>query len=543
VTVPGAPARRDLDAAVRRYARVLARLERLADARLRARRHESAVAWVRVAAGFASCCPAGVLRSPRLEAVLDEVSRAELGAGPGRGPSPAGPSPAGPSTPGARRRVLHVLSCAPSIGGHVNLALRWRDEDRGSDARFVVTRNDVVPEFLRAAASPTNPPVVLTGTSLVEHARELRGLAAHVDVVVCHTHANDPVPGVAFGGDYDGPPVVLVNQADHVFFLGAGNLSVLANLRPTLAEVVSTDARGFAAGHGSFLPVPVPDRRGERREDAKRALGIDPATTVVLTLARDTKYRPSPLHPSFVELVEPVLAEREKCVLLAVGPSSTEAQWASAAKRLDGRIRACGPQPSPGRYLDAADVYVDSFPFSSTTSMLEAAVRDVPVVKFCPYTGLGRLLGGGDVLDDVAITAATPDEHRSRLGALLDEPVTRDELGRRTGDVARALHGPEHWSEALEALYARAGSVAPLTARSEPTACRAAELVDYAAELLGAQPAIPLVWQLAGAVPSLDWGDWLRTGPAVFGVRFVNRVSPRAGAALSGADRFMLPGS
>jgi hypothetical protein len=529
----GRDARRVLEDEVGGYARAFAHLEDLAERRLRAGRHEAAAAWVRVAAGLAACCPAGVLRSPRLERVLDQVSRAQLGAGPGRPAAAAD----------GRRRVLHVLSTAPSIGGHVNLALRWRAADPASDARFVVTSDEVVPEFLRAATSHGRPPHVLQGASLVEQARELRGLAAHVDVVVCHTHANDPVPGIAFGGDYAGAPVVLVNQADHVFFLGAGNFSVLVNLRPTLADHVSTHARGFPAGHGAFLPIPVPEERSARREDAKRALGIDPATTVALTLARDTKYRPSPLHPSFLELVEPVLAAREKAVLLAVGPSADEPQWAAAATRLADRLQVCGPQPAPGRYLDAADVYVDSFPFSSTTSMLEAAVRDVPVVGFCPYTGLARLLGGGDIVDEVAVSARTPDEYRDRLGALLDEPLAREDLGRRTGQVVRATHGAAGWSGALEEIYARAEVVPPLTSRDAPTGYRADELREYAVELLGAQSVIPLLWHVSAAQAAFDWPDWLRVAPAVLGVRLARRASPRLGELLDRRDALLTPRS
>ena len=57
---------------------------------------------------------------------------------------------------------------------------------------------------------------------------------------------------------------------------------------------------------------------------------------------------------------------------------------------MPGRVLVPGAQPDPSVHLDAADIYLDSFPFSSITSMLEAATRDVPIVASRAYSGMSR---------------------------------------------------------------------------------------------------------------------------------------------------------
>ena len=64
--------------------------------RLGAQRFDSAAAWARVAASFATTNPTGSLRDVRLERALDEISRAALA-----------PTPPAAASSGSRRRVLH----------------------------------------------------------------------------------------------------------------------------------------------------------------------------------------------------------------------------------------------------------------------------------------------------------------------------------------------------------------------------------------------------------------------------------------------------
>lgn len=481
--------------------------------RLAARRFDSASAWARVAASFATTNPTGSLRDVQLERALDEISRAALASTP----------PANASS-GSRRRVLHVLSEAPEVGGHVRMALRWIRSDESSVHHVVVTRPGFESaELADAARVRGGSGRVLEHRSLVERARGLRAATADADVVVCHTHPDDPIPTIALGGDYAGPPIVMVNHADHVFWLGVGNASLIMCLREIGAEA-SITARGYPAGNVVVVPTPLPDiARRLPSEAAKRQLGIDASQVVLLTLARGVKYPPAPWHPGFVEVVGPAIRESPQATLLAVGPDPTDGPWASLAREVPARVLVPGAQPDPSVYLDAADIYLDSFPFASITSMLEAATRDVPIMTSRAYAGMSRLMSSTGPLDDVVVGAANAASYRRELGRLVDDAGVRALTGARTGEAVRARHGSAAWRSHLPSLYDRAHAVAPVLTRSAPEH-GPRDLHRYAEALLGIEMRAPLLWTIGVSRPSFDPGDRVSALARAMLVRVAQRV-------------------
>src|SRR6185436_1986942 len=93
-------------------------------------------------------------------------------------------------------------------------------------------------------------------------------------------------------------------------------------------------------------------KRTRTREEAKRELGIDPNQVLMVSVARQLKY------------------------LTRDGDSYA-------------KIHA----PNPRIYYEAADIYVDSYPFVSSTSMMEASGHGAPAVSIFTHP------------DDVRITA------------------------------------------------------------------------------------------------------------------------------------------
>ena len=68
--------------------------------------------------------------------------------------------------------------------------------------------------------------------------------------------------------------------------------------------------------------------------------------------------------------------------LLAVGPSESEAAWAALIERFGERVRVIGPTAETSLLLDATDLYLDSFPFGSPTSLFEAALHEIMPFSF-----------------------------------------------------------------------------------------------------------------------------------------------------------------
>ncbi len=505
------------------------RLVAVASRRLAAGRLDSAAAWTRVAAAFATTNPHGALRDPRLDRILDEVSRAAL---PRSVPRPPG---------NGRRRVLHVLSEGHLVGGHLRMAMRWIESDAASASSVVFTRPGFESEQLASLARRHGGTAsTLEFTSLVERAGLLRAAGEGADVIVCHTHCDDPVPAIAFGGDYEGPPVVLVNHADHVFGLGAGNLSLLVSQREIAAEAAIA-ARGYPPGCQFVSPLPVPGVGRERpREEAKRALGIDPAQVLALTLARPVKYRPAPWHPGFAEVLLPALEQLPGLTLVAVGPDPEDPEWKALAAAIPGRVVVPGMQEAPGRFLDAADLYLDSFPFASITSMLEAGARGVPVLASRMYGGMQRLMSSAGPLDEVALGATDPDAYRTELADLVADPGRRAAVGEACAAAVRERHDGDAWEARRDLIYECAASAQPVRERVQPPA-DPAEIEAYAEALIGIESRSPLLWTIGFCREGFDAPDRRSAAARALLVRAGQRLKRGAAPQGPAASGLLIP--
>lgn len=494
-----------------------ARIVSVVRSRRLARRYDSAAAWGRAAAAFSTTNPSDRLWDPALEHELDEVSRATMGESPTHRRS------------SAPRRVLHVLSEAHLIGGHVRMAMRWATLDRSSHSSFIVTRPGMgLKDLEQTAQRGGGRADVLSGQSLIARARALRRRASEADIVVCHVHSDDPVPALAFGGNYRGAPVVLVNHADHVYWLSAGNVTTVANLRATGASF-TVAARGFDPADCFYLPIPIADTpRRQLREEAKATLGIDPRSVVALTLGRGTKYGQSLHHPGFVDVVTPALLQSPDAILLAVGPDPEEPAWAELVRTLGPeRVRVPGLSRDPQPFLDAADVYLDSFPFASNTSMLEAAARGTAVVSGRFWNGMRTLLSSEGILPQSVMTANTLDGYRNVVARLLasEEEEERRRWGRQAAAEVLSHHAEQVWPEHLTGLYRHVEDSPAGIRRNGPVTFSPEELRYYFIALAGIESANPLLWTLLTIISNLDARDRLGVQLRTAAVRGLQRLS------------------
>jgi Glycosyl transferases group 1 len=524
---------------------VFSRIEQIAAARAADRRVRSALAWARVAAGFAMTNPIGSLRRPRLELLLDEVAQESLR------PSPGFWSGSGRrSLAATERRVLHVLSEASDIGGLTPMAERWIVRDVDSTSSVAVTRQARVARPLAQAALRSGGRThSLGGLDILERANRLRVLGESSDFVVCHIQPDDPVAAVAFGRGYSGGAVIMLNHADHNFWLGAGPSAIIADLRPSGAELTAR-ARRYPRSSIGYLPIPIPiAERRTLRTQAKAGLGVESTRVMLLTMARGLKYYATRLRPTFSDIIEKALNENPNVVLFAVGPETDEEPWPQLARRFGQRVRVPGRQPNPGPYLDAADVYLDTFPFSSITSLLEAATRGVPVLTLDTHEGLRRVLGAADALDDAANRGRSEEELLEMLGRLSRDENLRLARGAEAQRAVAKRYGRDSWLEHLGRLYSDAWR-GHVNVDQPVGPVDDAELRHYCEALLAVELKAPLLWTCRAGERDFDRRDRLSLKGRVFKERLrrkfhvavgheyferADRLLPRCATTQSGA--------
>jgi glycosyltransferase involved in cell wall biosynthesis len=389
---------------------------------------ERAMTWGRLAArlGYAGT---GVWASRALENGLLTIAA-------GVGPRPAPVVGAGPPT-----RWLHVLNTAYATGGHTVMLERWITwQSREARHRvLLIDQPHPVPARLSAALRHCGGTIetLNAGAGLVDRALELRNRAAtETDIVVLHTHPDDVVATVGLG--VPGlPAVMLMNHADHVFWVGASVADVVLNFRETS---MARTRRHRGVSRSALLPIPIvprvhPDAQGrvlpEVRRAARASLALPHGVAVLLTVGAADKY--APLRGwDFLDAAAEILRQAPTAHLVAVGPEDV-GRWTRLRRETGGRLHAVGTHESPDTFFAAADIYLEGFPVGSGTALLEAGASGIPCVRAPrdagPFHHDGAALSGVFQAADVrgyvqeALSLVADERERRRKGDALSRAV------------------------------------------------------------------------------------------------------------------------
>lgn len=367
---------------------------------------------------------------------------------------PAPTHPAGP----ADIDVLHVVSQTYATGGPTQAVAQWIDRDPGRRHHVCLTQQGAapIPEKVLTRTRRGSDLTDLTPTSggLLERAQRLRALAARAETVIVHSHPHDVVPTLALEPDTRG--VLSINHADHVFWLGTSAPGLFVSMRES-GRRLAVSRRGVPPSDTALLPRPLSmPARAVSRDEAKRSWEIPADALLIVSAADAPKFQPVS-GASLLQMVVPVLEAHAHAYLLVAGPSPT-GEWLAAERRSGGRIRALGRLPDVTTLHQAADVYLDSFPFSSLTSLLEAGSFGTPAVTFRGHPQDCAVLGADTPGIDGHLRRPTDaGALQSDLLELLDDERLRLAEGAALREGIASTHEGSAWLREMEHLYRRAG--------------------------------------------------------------------------------------
>ena len=366
-------------------------------------------------------------------------------------------------------KILHVSTNIGSIGGISRLMGRWLEQDAERSHSVALTRQvaENVPQNIKDAVLNSKGKIYLLNEQvggIITRAKRLRECAADADLVVLHTWEHDVIPTIAFANREQSPPIIHVNNGDHWFWVGASICDVLANLRES-GRVLSQQRRGIESQRNLVLPTILePISREISRAEAKRQLGLEPNSILLLSIARSVKYK-TVGDINFAQAHLPLLDRYKNAILIVIGAGNSNEDWSDAIAQSQGRIRVLGETKDTATFYQAADIYVDSFPFVSITSLLEAGSYGVPLVSRYPYDSDKCGVLGSDMpgLADNLIRAKNIEEYTQALAKLVEDEKFRLSLGEATRSKIAANHWGESWQCLLERVYDRAMTVTKQT--------------------------------------------------------------------------------
>jgi hypothetical protein len=431
--------------------------------------------------------------------------------------------------------VVHVLSQAYAAGGHTRLVWRWIENDATRLNSVVLTGQQGVPvpqQLADAVAASGGHLMSLgeTSSSLLVRAADLRRVAeSGADTIVLHVHPYDVLPSIAL---INVPAtVIFLNHADHVFSVGAEIADIVADIRPA-GQQLSVAERNRTKSLSTILPIPLAAPSHTDKRVARESLGLAQDAVVALSIASGYKYGASAGN-HFIDIHRDLVLANPALVLLVVGPES-DGRWQEVSDETGGRFRAVGMVKGLDEYYGAADLYVDSIPFASLTSLLDAAVRGVPVLALNESVANSVLTSNDPSLMSEGVHYSDRHEYIRAFETLATQPEER----RRRGEATRASVIRDHlspgWNSHLErVLEGPAASVA-----GGPTPALHPALPPLVLSTL--EEAL-VDFQIASGLAEPLWASRLRDAPYMpVGDRVRTLMSTPAGQRLR-AMKFMVP--
>jgi len=326
------------------------------------------------------------------------------------------------------------------------------DNDRSSIHSLAILnqKGTPIPPWLTQAIKKSKGDLVIfpSESYLSYKAKWLRELAKKgADLVVLHHGPFDVVPTVAFATD-ECPPVVLINIADHQFWLGSSVSDIVISLRTAGAEHAAS--RRFIS-FNTVLPIPLKDALSRiSRNNARLALGIPDDQIALLSVGRAEKYHPCGKY-DFVATTNKILDRHPSAHLYIVG-ESLKGIAPHLRCNVNERLHFVGSIDDPFLYRAAADVYLESFPFGSQTALLEAALNGLPVVSaYAPLFAL--LVANDDAIKDLIPNPDSEQEYIEQVESLICQPKRRSELGNMLRRRLLLEHVGNGWLDRLAAVY------------------------------------------------------------------------------------------
>lgn len=416
-------------------------------------RYAEATAATQVAANYAVLWHTGQFADPRIEQAIRRIGAAAL-------PNRVIAKETSDET--TTQRILHIGTELYGIGGHARMVAHWIKSDAGNTHSLALTgQHFPIPQDVVDAVADAGGALHQINSrpgGLLQWAKKLQDVIAQADLVVLHIHNMDVVPLIALAGLENRPRSLMVNHGDHQFWLGPATIDLIVSTRRSGMQLCM-DRRGVASERNVLLPLCLkPKVREHPKPDAKALLKLPEDSVVVLTVARAVKFRDIG-GVNFIEVLVPVLRANPHLHMIVVGPGTMNA-WQDSIAKVPDQVHVIAETTDTQVYLDAADIYLDSFPFVSITSLLEAGLHGLPLVTRSAFgPDCGVMAADSPGLDGALVQTDSVDELRNTMTRIASDTAWRNDLGKRTRDQIMTTNRGTAWQAELARVYETARAV------------------------------------------------------------------------------------
>ncbi|HPK40324.1 MAG TPA: hypothetical protein PKZ69_01760 [Candidatus Cloacimonadota bacterium] len=415
-----------------------------AEAYFTKKRYELAAVYLEIAATYASFYHLGLFVSDRIESMAAEISSLCI-------------NKESKGVPKDKvERVLHVISMVfYPYGGHSKLMQNWISYDKAGRSDIILTeqKQGKVPDIAFDFYYERGSKVIFLkdrDEDILTRAQRLYDLSVDYDVVVFHINPSDIIPLIAFSGT--DKSVIFMNQADHRFWVGRNASNIVVNFRK-IGNDLSIKRRMISEDNLFLLPIPLARVLKISKKEARNRLNIDEKSIMIFSVASSYKYNPNG-DDGIHRILLPIVEKHRNVKVIVVGPDISEPYWNDVYNQTDGRVEAVGLKGDIEWYYAAADLYLDSYPVGSITSLLDAGKYKLPIFTLIKNKSL---MDVDEIsLESIDFSSSSFDEIIGKLSYYISHEKERVELGEECYKMISKYHMGENWISSLEQLYQKA---------------------------------------------------------------------------------------
>ena len=281
-----------------------------------------------------------------------------------------------------KNTVLHIMTQSKEHGGHSRYIDNWIKSSQLKTALCLTEQKiNNLPSYLDTTVKEFDIDVYsLEQQNILLRATELRELASQFEYIVLSIDMNDILPILAFGTEDFKRPVIFLNHADHIYWLGLSISDMIVEL--------SNDGSLFTKTHRGYtkksyvLPIPIDACKANKTNNILQKLGINHNASLIVSMASSHKYK-ADTQEHFSLLCKSIIEENRNTYFIVIGPSLDEPEWKKVYEETNGLVIAVGilKKKEILEIIHNTSLYIDSFPYRSYTSLLEFAVCDVPCLS------------------------------------------------------------------------------------------------------------------------------------------------------------------
>lgn len=399
----------------------------------REKKYNDGLAFYQIAANIAWKSHCGFFENLSLENRLIDVSRSIF-------------HPPHKKEHSKSNKVLHILNQVYPIGGHTRVVWNWISRDKNHQHSVLLLDQDCLPipdTLIKAVFNSGGEIIKLNTIELVEKSREILNISINYSKIILHIHPYDVSVITALASN-NYSSVVFFNHADHVFWMGSSISNLIACIRAGAISFCS-NLRGIPKKSCSILPIPL-DKVDVKESENDLSL-IKNDRVVLLSIASSYKFTPYK-SIDFCKILLPVL-QNNNIVLIVVGAKLSDEYWKHYSMILKDKLVLVPPTPDIDQYYTIADIYIDSLPFGSLTSLLGAAQRGIPCLSWEE-----SIFTCGEVVSSVeGLSAKCVDEFQRNLHCLIYQKEERILKGKKLQVEVSCYNLMPNWTYFLEKIY------------------------------------------------------------------------------------------